>query len=196
MPVVKFIIVDSSFLIRKGLATIIESIRNTKVVNSINSINELINEIGKKQIDIVVINCKVVNCYNKQVEQLLKDFPSIDWIILNSNNENYSKINSIDSININDEKSVVIEKLEKTVFNKIKSVSKSQPDIISKREKNVLKLIASGYTNKQIAEELFISFNTVITHRKNITNKLGIKSVSGLTVYAILNKIIDFKDIQ
>ena len=56
--------------------------------------------------------------------------------------------------------------------------------------------VARGLTNKEIAEDLFISTHTVITHRKNIVRKLGIKTVSGLTVYAILNKIIDMTDLQ
>ena len=59
------------------------------------------------------------------------------------------------------------------------------------REKEVLKLVALGHSNKEIAGRLFISAHTVISHRKNITEKLGVKSISGLTIYAILNKLID-----
>lgn len=61
---------------------------------------------------------------------------------------------------------------------------------LSGREIDVLRLIASGHINKQIAETLNISINTVLTHRKNITAKLGIKSVSGLTFYAMMNGIV------
>ncbi len=61
---------------------------------------------------------------------------------------------------------------------------------LSNREKEVLKLIVSGYTNKEIAAKLFVSMNTILTHRKNITAKLGIKTIPGLTFYAITNKII------
>lgn len=64
------------------------------------------------------------------------------------------------------------------------------------REKEVIKLIALGLANKEIAEKLFISIHTVISHRKNITEKLGIKSISGLTVYAIMNNLLDIKDIN
>ncbi len=67
---------------------------------------------------------------------------------------------------------------------------------LSEREKMVLRYVALGYTNKEIAGKLFISMHTVITHRKNITRKLGIKTVSGLTVYAILNQLIDMGDMK
>ena len=63
--------------------------------------------------------------------------------------------------------------------------------LLSVREKDVLKLVASGLSNKQMTQKLFISVHTVISHRKHITEKTGIKSVSGLTIYAILNKLID-----
>jgi DNA-binding CsgD family transcriptional regulator len=59
------------------------------------------------------------------------------------------------------------------------------------REKEILRQVAMGLSNKEIADTLFISIHTVITHRKNITGKLGIKSISGLTVYAIINRLID-----
>jgi DNA-binding CsgD family transcriptional regulator len=62
---------------------------------------------------------------------------------------------------------------------------------LSERERDVLILVARGYTNKEIASELNISPHTVISHRKNIVHKTGIRSVAGLTVYAVLNKLID-----
>lgn len=71
------------------------------------------------------------------------------------------------------------------------SIPLSESSELTTREKDVLKLVALGHSNKEIADQLFISIHTVISHRKNITEKLGIKSISGLTVYAILNKLID-----
>ncbi|MFA5497079.1 MAG: helix-turn-helix transcriptional regulator [Bacteroidales bacterium] len=62
---------------------------------------------------------------------------------------------------------------------------------LSKREKEVLTEIAKGYTNKEIADRLFISVHTVMTHRKNIMHKLKIHSLSGLTIYALLNNLVD-----
>lgn len=67
---------------------------------------------------------------------------------------------------------------------------------LSDREKNVLKLVAKGMTNKEVAEALFLSPHTVITHRKNITKKLGIQTVSGLTVYALINNLIDPSEVN
>ncbi len=61
---------------------------------------------------------------------------------------------------------------------------------LSIRENEILKYVACGLTNQQIADRLFLSVHTVTTHRKNITKKLGIKSVSGLTVYAMMNKLV------
>ena len=56
--------------------------------------------------------------------------------------------------------------------------------------------VARGLINKEIADKHNISVNTVITHRKNISRKTGIKTVAGLTVYAILNNLIDIKSIE
>lgn len=66
---------------------------------------------------------------------------------------------------------------------------------LSSREINVLREVVYGYTNKEIADHLHISFNTVLTHRKNIVAKLGIKTVPGLTFYAIMNGVISGDEI-
>ncbi len=67
---------------------------------------------------------------------------------------------------------------------------------LSAREKEILVSVAQGLLNKEIADKHNISINTVITHRKNITRKTGIKTVPGLTVYAILNNLIDINEIE
>jgi regulator of cell morphogenesis and NO signaling len=67
---------------------------------------------------------------------------------------------------------------------------------LSEREKEILVSVARGLLNKEIADKHHISINTVITHRKNITSKTGIKTVPGLTVYAILHNLIDINSIE
>lgn len=75
----------------------------------------------------------------------------------------------------------------------IPPVPAQQPcqELLSAREIEVLVLLSKGLINKEIADKLNISLTTVITHRKNITEKLGIKSVSGLTIYAVMNGYIE-----
>jgi DNA-binding CsgD family transcriptional regulator len=66
------------------------------------------------------------------------------------------------------------------------------PSSLSQRETEVLKLLVEGFINKEIADKLGISLHTVISHRKKITAKLGIKTVSGLTIYAIMAGLISY----
>lgn len=75
------------------------------------------------------------------------------------------------------------------------AIAAHQVHDLSPREIEVISFIAKGKTNKEIAEYLNISQTTVITHRKNITDKLGIKSVSGLTIYAVVNGYTDLHQI-
>ncbi len=66
---------------------------------------------------------------------------------------------------------------------------------LTRREIDVLALVSKGLINKEIADRLGIGLTTVITHRRNITAKLGIRSVSGLTIYAVLNGYVSMSDI-
>ena len=74
--------------------------------------------------------------------------------------------------------------------------SSSEGGELSAREKEILVCVAKGMLNKEIADKLCLSIYTVITHRKNITRKIGIKTVAGLTVYALLNGLIDMSTVQ
>ena len=67
--------------------------------------------------------------------------------------------------------------------------------ILSDRETEVMSLIVQGYINREIAEKLNIGLATVVTHRKNIMDKLGVKSVSALTIYAVMNGYVDINKI-
>ena len=70
-----------------------------------------------------------------------------------------------------------------------------QQKILSDREIEVMSLIVQGYINKEIADKLNIGLSTVVTHRKNIMDKLGMKSVSALTIYAVMNGYVDINKI-
>lgn len=94
------------------------------------------------------------------------------------------------TINPSDDISSIIEKLNEAITSHQEVTTSNASQNLSAREIDVLKLVAMGYINKEIADKLSISINTVLTHRKNITSKLGIRSVSGLSVYAIMNGLI------
>ncbi|MCF0159160.1 MAG: response regulator transcription factor [Bacteroidaceae bacterium] len=76
------------------------------------------------------------------------------------------------------------------------STDDSAKKLLSTREIEVLALIAKGYMNKEIGDELCISLTTVISHRKRVMEKLGIRTVSGLTIYALLNGYVQIGDLQ
>ena len=71
-----------------------------------------------------------------------------------------------------------------------------QRKILSDREIEVMSLIVQGYINKEIADKLNISLSTVITHRKNIMDKLGLRSVSALTIYAVTHNYVDINSLN
>ena len=74
--------------------------------------------------------------------------------------------------------------------------NKVSEDSLSQREKEIIRQVVRGLSNKEIAEELFISVHTVITHRRNIARKLEIHSPTLLTVYAIVNKLVDISEVK
>ena len=84
----------------------------------------------------------------------------------------------------------------RTVLESLQSSVPAEDDVLSQREKEILVCVAKGLLNKEIADQCNLSIHTVITHRKNITRKTGIKSVAGLTVYALLNNLIDINVIE
>lgn len=98
-------------------------------------------------------------------------------------------------IGIYDAPPVIIKKL-RTALSSRQETPKSDSHELSTREKEILICVAKGMLNKEIADLYNISIYTVITHRKNITRKTGIKTVAGLTVYALLNNLIDSGSVE
>ena len=82
------------------------------------------------------------------------------------------------------------------ITNVITSKMKDNGEQLSDREKDVVIGVVQGLTNKEIADKLFIAPNTVITHRRNIARKLQIHSTAGLTIYAIVNKLVDLGSVE
>ena len=74
--------------------------------------------------------------------------------------------------------------------------NENEQETLSQREKEIICCVVRGMTNKETAEKLFLSIHTVITHRRNIARKLQIHSPAGLTIYAIVNKLVELSEVK
>ena len=99
-------------------------------------------------------------------------------------------------ISIYDSAQQVVRKLRKMLESAGAAQSQNDAYELSEREREILVSVARGKTNKEIADCHNISIHTVISHRKNISRKTGIKTIAGLTVYALLNNMIDEADME
>lgn len=99
-----------------------------------------------------------------------------------------------DSINLFDDTESLGKKI--SVLMNLSEEEDADLDTLSQREKEIIGCVVRGMTNKEIAEKLFISVHTVTTHRRNITRKLQIHSAAGLTIYAIVNKLVELSEVK
>ncbi len=186
----KIIIAESSEIIRKGLINIINNTELDIHIINTHSLAGIYNHINKYYIDIILINPTLLLNNTDFFNELLSKSKETKWLGIISTFFDKEILLLFDNlIYINDNSEIVKEKINKLLTQK-KTNKTSIRNILSKREIDVLKLLVSGNSNKKIADKLFISTYTVMTHRKNISQKTGIKSVAGLTIYAVINKII------
>lgn len=188
------IIGTPSYLLKKGLATTISEIFEAEIV-FIDTLDQINLYIDQNPVFCVIID-EVLLEDNEERSLFFNLKNQTLYILLTGETEEIIGKRKFDAIlNKNHPKEKITTPLEELL-------TPDQPEnsqnysLLSERETDVLKLVALGFTNQGIAEKLFISKHTVISHRKNITSKLGIKTVSGLTVYAVLNNLIPKDQIQ
>jgi len=180
-------IVHGSAIIQKGLAEILRKHFKCVITCHSDFISLNQDELYDSSKTIIFVEDVIANSED-YLEFLDRSFELKSFSIVNCNREN-NILNSKYTIYINNSPDEIYEQV-KHVF-KQRELVDDETESLSNREVDVLKLVALGHSNKEIADKLFISTHTVMSHRKNMTEKLGIKSISGLTVYAIINNIID-----
>jgi DNA-binding CsgD family transcriptional regulator len=193
METLSVIIAEISPLARLGIIGILNSLGYPLTIKEVIHADKLLQVLHKDQKQILIISSSFINAASPEVLQkvLIKKEHAAKVLIRDTCLPLKSLAGFDEIIDPEDHEKVITRKLEKLIA--ILSASGRivvQNDEISDREKEVLQLVALGLTNKEIAEKLFISSHTVITHRKNITSKLGIKTIAGLTVYAVIHKLI------
>ena len=189
------ILCEASEIIANGLAEIIDSIAQFDVVARLDNPEHLSEKIVTTDANMLIINPALLGFHNREfLLQLGKEHPNVFMVALVTSCLDHSLLTPYSGvIEINDTRSKVISKMNGFVQSE---TSKNADDVeLSKRETDVLVAVAKGMMNKEIADLMNISIHTVISHRKNITRKTGIKSVSGLTVYALLKDLINEDDL-
>ena len=186
MKLQRVAIVESSAIIAEGIATILGRTNRVDVVGIYSTLADVMPLVTATKVDAVIADVALY----RQLEECseLDDIAVIGIQSALCSEEVLRKFNAIITTHSTP------EVIERTVCDTIvapKERDYSDSHELSDRERDVLVLVARGLTNKEIASELVISPHTVISHRKNIVHKTGIRSVAGLTVYAVLNKLID-----
>ena len=191
----RVIICETSEIIANGLADIIDGMAQFDVVARIDSPEHLSERILSTDANVLVINPVLLGYQNKEfLSELSKEHPNLITVALLTSCLDHSSLTPyVGVIEINDSKQKILNKFAE--WGADPNPKKNDDVELSKRETDVLVAVAKGMMNKEIADQMNISIHTVISHRKNITRKTGIKSVSGLTVYALLNNLIDEKDL-
>ena len=132
--------------------------------------------------------------HNNQLTATLHDiYENEVWLRQHAMVEDHIFVPAIRRLEQHTKQSDVTRNISDMVF---KAATGQSPDALSDREKDVIISLVQGMSNKEIADHLCISVNTVITHRRNIARKLQIHSPAGLTIYAIVNNLVDISSVK
>ena len=194
---VKIAIAEPSVILRSGLAAALKRIQGIHIqVFEISSIDLLANYIRLHKPGVLILNPAywgIVDLHKLKEESGNKELKCFAFLscltdenILKQYDERISIYDSVDQLK---------DKLNKLFETPIEETT-DDAEILSQREKAILTCVVKGQTNKEIAQTLFLSTHTVITHRRNIVRKLEIHSTAGLTIYAIVNKLVEIDEIK
>ncbi len=188
----KILLIEPSEIVAAGISALIARSPEFAIAQTLS--NPGFYNPQSSDIDIIIINPAVID-YNERLD--IRSYfgrENITIVALTHSNYEENVLRQYDGcIGIYDSAQRVIQKI-KTAMEEATQAPKSDINELSTRERDILRAVAKGKTNKEIADEFNISIYTVISHRRNISQKLGINSIPGLTVYAIMNKLVDMSD--
>ena len=197
MKMNKVVIAEPSPIVSAGLLRFFEELNQIHVVSVVDNLDDLNDKMVVHTPDILIVNPLVVGYTNNNlIRQITQNYPETICVALVTTfiDKNFLRFFR-EVIELSDNKQKVANKIFNLINNNDDSSSQNDSVDLSNREIDVLICVAKGMTNKDISDMLNISVHTVITHRKNIVKKTGIKSVSGLTVYALLNNLVEESEI-
>jgi DNA-binding NarL/FixJ family response regulator len=183
------VVLEPSEIIYEGLYASISKSEYDYSFFYVDSLVELETLLIKREISMVLINPVIVQNRLKEFRDLRKQYSGIRWIGIIYSFVDNSILKLFDNVfPITEDVSKIIWIINKTCNNK--SFDNLKDEHLTERETDVLKWLAKGLSNKEIADKLNISIHTVNTHRKNIMCKICIHSLAGLTIYAVSKGII------
>lgn len=187
-------IIEPSEMIRQGLAQLLRQ-GGYEVVYQAEDWNSAKSHIATLEVDVVIIGGQVVGS-ERNMRSSNCELQSATFVILTTTACDDDVLRQADGvINLYDSTAKLSKKLQAAIEQSQTNPYSDSHDL-SERERDVLVLVAKGLANKEIADVLNISIHTVMSHRKNIAHKTGIKSVAGLTVYALLNNMLDASEVN
>ena len=197
MKINKIVIAEPSPIVAAGLLKFFEEMNQIHVVSVVDNLDDLNDKMIIHNPDMLIVNPLMMGYTNNNlIKQITQAYPETICIALVTTfiDKNFLRYFR-EVIELSDNKQKVANKIFNLINNNDDSSSQNESVDLSNRETDVLICVAKGMTNKDISDMLNISVHTVITHRKNIVKKTGIKSVSGLTVYALLNNLVEESEI-
>ena len=212
MPKIKILIADNSFLIREAFRSIANSEKNFALVAEVGNAEDLAEKLLLYPPDVLVIDYTSLFFCVDDIAVITKEYPDIQILAITTPQPKNIISKALDagvmSHLLKDcGKDEIIEAIYNTakgqqffcgkiIDNILKEKVIAEDGIscdgvkLSPREIEIIHLVAEGFSNKEIADKLFLSIHTITTHRKNIMSKLGINNTAGLVMFAIKNEII------
>ncbi len=191
---IRVVIVEPSAIVSSGLREVISSSADLEVADSLGDLSLLSEQrLERLEADVILINPSVVDY--SQRDKFRSTWPALTTcplVAITYDHFDEEYLRRFDAVvGIGSHPSALIQRLRSVAAEEDRVADDERGNELSAREKDILVAVASGATNKEIADRLNLSVHTVVTHRKNISRKLGIRTISGLTVYAIMNNLIE-----